>query len=295
MDNRIKKAFKKAYTSEQSEYSELIYSPNISSGYSKLAIFIMLLGWLSFFTYIFVLVDVSDFNLLLESSLSTDSEGIRYRALLFFTPLIFTILGYLVNKIDATFRKTIAYHAQLKKLTDTLENKVKEQTQAIEESNESLRAEMHAKNEAYRSLLLLEKAVKTTNTGITFKDTNNIIRFINDADARMHGYEPSELIGKDAGILTSTGIIKKLDINELKQIKSWARQSVNRHKDGTTFPVQLVSDAVLDDSGEPLGTVTTCQDISEVVLLKEQLRDALRENEALSNKLQQLTDNKIQT
>jgi PAS domain S-box-containing protein len=293
MENRIKNAFKKSFDNNQFEHFNLIHTQNVDSGYSKLAIFIMVLGWLAFFTYIFVLIETSDFRAFLEESLSPDSEGIRYRALLFFTPLIFTIIGYLVNQSDKSFRKSIAYQVRLQEFARILDDRVKEQTQALEESNSAIKAEMKAKEKAFRSLLLLEKAVRTMNTGITFKDTENIIRFINEADARMHGYDPSELIGKDAGILTSSGKIKKLTIEELKQIKSWARESENRHKDGSTFPVLLVSDAVLDDSGEPLGTVTTCQDISDRVRLEEKLLDALREKEMLSNKLQQLNSNNM--
>ncbi|MFC1549553.1 PAS domain-containing protein [Nitrospirota bacterium] len=289
MENRIKKAFKKAYENENFEYSALMHIPDSSIGHSKLAVAITVLGWLVFFAYFIFLVDVPDLMIFLETSLSPESEGIRYRALLFFAPIILSIIGYLADQIYRTFRISIAYQGKLEELARTLDVKVKEQTQALEESNASIKAEMRAKEEAYSSLLLLEKAVKTMNTGITFKDTENIIRFINEADASMHGYKPSELIGKDASILTSAGKIRKLDIEKLKQIKSWARESENKRKDGSTFPVLLVSDAVFDDSGHPLGTVTTCQDISDKVILSENLQEALREKEILSKKIQQLT------
>jgi PAS domain S-box-containing protein len=289
MGNRIKQAFKNAYGDNQFQYHALEHAPGINSGYSSLAIVIMVLGWVAFFTYIFVLVNVSDFGAFLETSLSPDSEGIRYRALLFFTPLIFTVIGYLVNKNDRSFRRILAYQDKLVELAQNLDQRVREQTQNLEESNAAIKSEMDEKKKALRSLLLLEKAVRTMNTGITFKDTRNIIRFINEADARMHGYEPSELIGKNAGILTSSGKTNILDTDKLKKIKSWTRESVNIHKDGSTFPVLLISDAVLDDSGEPLGTVTTCQDITDLIETKETLRDALQEKETLSRKLQHLS------
>ena len=294
MSKRIKQAFRKAYIDDQFQYSSLLLSPHLSRGYSNLALFIMVLGWVAFFTYIFVMVKVSDLSSFFEASLSPDADGIRYRALLFFTPLIFTVIGYLVNRNDSYFHKAIAYQERLEDLARTLETRIREQTSAIEESNMTLKAEMVEKSNALRSLLLLEKAFRTTQTGITIKDTDNIIRFINEADARMHGYEPSELIGKDAKVLASEGTTKKLDIEELKHISNWARESVNRRKDGGTFPVSLVSDVVLDDSGEPIGTVTTCEDISTLVDLREELKAANEEKERLTRALHQMSKDNIQ-
>ena len=55
----------------------------------------------------------------------------------------------------------------------------------------------------------------------------------------------------------------------------WKRERVRLRKDGTSFPVQLMSDVIRDAAGQPLGIVTTCEDISE----RWEAEEALRESE----------------
>ena len=43
-------------------------------------------------------------------------------------------------------------------------------------------------------------------------------------------------------------------------------------RDGSQFPVQLLSDVVTDEAGEPIAVVTTCEDISQRQRLEERLR-----------------------
>lgn len=287
MESRVKKAFRKSFNEDDFDFNTLRHAPNVKSGYSSIAILVISLGWVAFFTYIFMLVDASDLPSFVEASLSPDRDGIRYRALLFFTPLIFTIIGYLINRNDKSYRQALAYQEKLEEIAGSLETRVKDQTKVLEESNNAIKAEIREKSMALRSLMLLEKAFKTTQTGITIKDTDNVIQFINEADARMHGYKPSDLLGKDSKVLASGGKTRKLDLDELRKIKSWTRESVNVRKDGSSFPVLLVSDVVLDDRGDPLGTVTTCDDITDLLHLREELSRALEENKKVRKELKQ--------
>jgi PAS domain S-box-containing protein len=120
-------------------------------------------------------------------------------------------------------------------------------------------------------LRLLEKAVNTTRTGVNFRDTKNIIRFINPADAAMHGYEPHELLGR----LAPPGYVKGLG-GEQSSLSTGSMESKNLRKDGSEFPVALVSDVVKDELGEILGVITTCEDITERVRIEEELRKLSR-------------------
>ena len=43
----------------------------------------------------------------------------------------------------------------------------------------------------------------------------------------------------------------------------WGRDRVRFRKDGTRFPVRLRSDFVTDEYGNPVGLVTTCEDITD--------------------------------
>jgi PAS domain S-box-containing protein len=140
---------------------------------------------------------------------------------------------------------------------------------------------------AEQHLQLLHKAVSTSQAGITFRDTNNIIIFTNDAEARMHGYDKSELTGRPAHILSPPDLREDMNVEKMTRIAGWERERTSIRKDGTTFPVHLVSDVVKDELGNPLGLVTICEDITErkkveeeLTLHKNHLEDLVRERTA---------------
>ncbi len=121
-----------------------------------------------------------------------------------------------------------------------------------------------AKELVYQQLLRLEKALDTMQVGVTLTDVNRRIVYVNRAEAEMHGYTKEELIGEDATILAPEKLrTKPMDVETLKQLKSWRRESVNERKDGSTFPVEVLSDVVMDAQGAPIGLVTIARNITE--------------------------------
>lgn len=124
------------------------------------------------------------------------------------------------------------------------------------------------------ALRRLEKALETMQLGVTITDAEGRIIYGNPAEADMHGYTVHELIGKDVGIYTSSERRRPLTSAQFNALGNWTRESVNVRKDGSTFPVHLTSDVVVDASGETVGVVTTCEDISERRALETQLRQA---------------------
>jgi diguanylate cyclase (GGDEF)-like protein/PAS domain S-box-containing protein len=113
-----------------------------------------------------------------------------------------------------------------------------------------------------RELLRLQKAVATTQLGVTITDLSGRIVYSNRAEAEMHGWTADELIGKDVRVFSAEPSASlPLNPEELQRVSSWRRETVNRRKDGSIFPVQLMSDLVRDADGEPIGIVTTCEDI----------------------------------
>jgi diguanylate cyclase (GGDEF)-like protein/PAS domain S-box-containing protein len=138
-----------------------------------------------------------------------------------------------------------------------------------------------ARKRAETALRRLVKAVETVDIGITVTDLQGRIVYTNPAEARMHGYTTDELVGRSAHLLAPPPVRRGLTPRRLKELKGWRREGVNVRKDGTLFPVQLVSDAVTDTSGFPIGVVTCCVDISE----RKQAEDALRASEARYRKL----------
>lgn len=120
----------------------------------------------------------------------------------------------------------------------------------------------------------LMKAVEAMQLGLTVVDVNGRIVYCNPSDAAMHGYDPQELIGQDVQILAPEERRHRLTYEDLKRMKRWRRESVNIRKDGSSFPVQLLSDTVLDAQGQPWGVITTCEDITERRQLEQQLKES---------------------
>jgi diguanylate cyclase (GGDEF)-like protein/PAS domain S-box-containing protein len=99
-------------------------------------------------------------------------------------------------------------------------------------------------------------------TGITISDIRGKIIYANAAEAEMHGYEPLELVGKDARILAPRGPGHPFPPLNYADIGFWRRESLNIRKNGDEFPVQLSSIPVRNSQGRCIGVVTACEDIS---------------------------------
>jgi len=126
-----------------------------------------------------------------------------------------------------------------------------------------------------RELRRLQKAVETTQLGVTVTDTDGRILYVNPAEAEMHGWTVEELLDKDVRVFAADGASMPLSPSQLKAVTSWRREAVNVRKDGTVFPVQLMSDVVRDADGSVIGIVTTCEDITR----RKEAESALRASE----------------
>jgi diguanylate cyclase (GGDEF)-like protein/PAS domain S-box-containing protein len=109
----------------------------------------------------------------------------------------------------------------------------------------------------------LDQALDTVQVGVTITDADRRIIYVNRAEARMHGYSVSDLLGEEAALFAPPEFARPLDRGDLDGVKTWKRETVNVRKDGSTFPVELLSDVVTDSRGRPVGLVTICQDITE--------------------------------
>jgi two-component system cell cycle sensor histidine kinase/response regulator CckA len=129
--------------------------------------------------------------------------------------------------------------------------------------------------QAEEALRLFEKAIDNLQLGLTITDSHGKIIYTNPAEASMHGYQAEELIGKDVRILAPREIWDPLTVEQLLKMKSWKRESINIRKDGSTFPVHLLSVVVPNVPGDALGVITTCEDITE----RKKTEGALRRSE----------------
>ena len=58
----------------------------------------------------------------------------------------------------------------------------------------------------------------------------------------------------------------------LTQGEVWEGHLINKKKDGSTFPVHLMSDVVTNEDGEPIGIVTTCEDIKDRKKMEKEIK-----------------------
>ncbi len=133
------------------------------------------------------------------------------------------------------------------------------------------------------AFLRLEKAVETMQIGVTVTDLDGRIVYCNPAEASMHGYSSHELVGQHARIFAlgpGEGVVPKgrratgMTANELHGMTTWQREGINVRKDGSEFPVHLMSDVVKNSDGNPIGMVTTCEDITVRRLAEQDLQES---------------------
>jgi len=112
------------------------------------------------------------------------------------------------------------------------------------------------------TLRSFKKAFETMQLGVTITDVKGKILYTNPAEANMHDYSGEELIGRDVRVFAPPGISNPMTLEQIKNMRRFKRESVNIRKDRSVFPVQLMSDVVMDADGGPLGIITTCEDPS---------------------------------
>ena len=139
---------------------------------------------------------------------------------------------------------------------------------------------------AEEALTPLRKAVDNMQLGVTITDMQRKILYTNIADARMHGYDVAELIGRDVRVFAPASYHKDLMPEDVQSMTNWSRESVNCRKDGSVFPVRMTSDIVRDVKDgilSDIAIVATCEDISERKRSEEALRLRQRVIESSSN------------
>jgi len=124
------------------------------------------------------------------------------------------------------------------------------------------------------SLRQLKKAVDTLQIGLSITDVSGRIVYTNPAEAAMHGFTVEEMLRSEGRALSPREDWQPPSLDQLRAFRRWKRERTRQRKDGTVFPVQLLSDVVMDDSGHPLAIVTLCEDITDRKLAEAALRES---------------------
>jgi len=89
---------------------------------------------------------------------------------------------------------------------------------------------------------LLKKTINTIQESIFITDPNGIIQYANQSFTRIMGYTAQEVLGKTPAILNSHQQSKEFYQHLWQTLKSgqpWSGRIMNKHKNGTIFPVYM--------------------------------------------------------
>ena len=124
---------------------------------------------------------------------------------------------------------------------------------------------------------MLEKAVEQSMDGIVVADTAGSIKFVNNAWALMHGYEPGELVDSHISLFHTKAQFNDefLSFNNSAISKGADAGEVgHKRKDGSTFPAMMTANVIREKTDKPLRLVYFARDISEQKHYEEELRKA---------------------
>jgi diguanylate cyclase (GGDEF)-like protein/PAS domain S-box-containing protein len=110
-------------------------------------------------------------------------------------------------------------------------------------------------------LNLLRSAIDEVPLGITLADLSGKIVLSNTGEANIHGYTKGELLGSDVSVFT--GDERPKSPHKIFNWKPWSREVLSTRKDGSKVYIELTSNTIKDDSGNPIGIVSISKDISD--------------------------------
>ncbi len=112
---------------------------------------------------------------------------------------------------------------------------------------------------------------------VVITDKDGMIQYVNPAFEQITGYTKAEVIGQNPKILQSgkhDALFYKEMWKALTSGKAWRGHLINKKKDGTLFEEEASITPVLNEAGEIVNQVAVKRDVTEQMLLEEQLRQA---------------------
>jgi PAS domain S-box-containing protein len=154
--------------------------------------------------------------------------------------------------------------AQLKFEHEQLEIKVRERTTELAINEARTRAVLHS---------MADGVVQTSDDGI--------IMLVNDAGAALFGYEQEELLGHNVSLLMTephrsqhAGHMTRYRETRQSQIFGVARKFSGQRKDGSTFPLELITTELVDDNGTTfIGILRDLTQQHEIEIAREAARE----------------------
>jgi len=141
-----------------------------------------------------------------------------------------------------------------------------------------------------KKLQLLSAAVMSTDDSVYITDMQGRIIFVNKAFCNTYGYKEQEIIGKNSAVLW-IGKHQNENTRSVFQTRtvgsSWEVGFYHKRKDDSVFPVSLSRSTIKDSNGNEVAIVGVARDISERILIEDELRT---ENQNLKKRIRELEE-----
>jgi len=143
---------------------------------------------------------------------------------------------------------------------------------------------------AEKKLQLLSGAVMSTDDSIYIADMQGKFIFVNKAFCNTYGYKEEEIIGENSTVLW-VGKQQTENTRSVFQTRtvgsSWEVGFYHKRKDDSVFPISLSRSTIKDSNGNDIAIVGVARDISERILIEDELRS---ENQNLKKQIRELEE-----
>ncbi len=141
-----------------------------------------------------------------------------------------------------------------------------------------------------KKLQLLSGAIMSTDDSVYITDVQGRIIFVNKAFCNTYRYKEQEIIGENSSVLW----IGKQQTENTRSVfqtrtigSSWEVGFYHKRNDDSVFPVSLSRSTIKDSNGNEVAIVGVARDISERILIEEELNT---ENQNLKKQIRELEE-----
>ena len=164
-------------------------------------------------------------------------------------------LTYTIHRFSDLFQAM--HQAKIVEHNQRLEQKVRERTAALKESELKYKTLVEEINDGY------------------FVVQDEVVVFANPAFAQMHGYAPSEMIGKKFHTFIAPEFRKKIGGNYRETLEKWGGANVFEYlrltREGKSYPTEILTKVTHYDN--KLSSIGICRDITERVEMEKKVRE----------------------
>jgi diguanylate cyclase (GGDEF)-like protein/PAS domain S-box-containing protein len=130
-------------------------------------------------------------------------------------------------------------------------------------SNADLYGRMRAEAEQLR---YLSRIAEQVGEGVVVTDPHDVVTFINPAYARLHGYDPQDVLRRSLSLF-HTGDQWQREFTPFRESMVHTGTSAgevgHRRRDGSVFQAEMTGTVLTDEMGSPIGHVYSLHDVTE--------------------------------